>query len=292
MVRTYIPPTLARWVRRYGIRWRYAYRLHRCRAGFRQYGDQYPHPLLFVAGLPKSGTSWLESMLASYPGFQSVGIPEAVRYELKHGGSHDYDLPADAVTRFKKSLAVLKLHVHGSSRNARLLHDEDVPYVVLYRDLRDVAVSHYFYVRRTPWHPEYEEYAARSVEEGLLYFGRTLLSDFVDWMRSWRERRSTEMSLELRYEDLLANTEERFRQVASHFGLDSSSSTIRCIVAEHSFKNMSDGRSRGQQDQKSFVRKGVSGDWKNHFTPAVKTLFKKKAGEALTEFGYETDLDW
>jgi len=292
LIRTFMPPAPARWVRRYGTQWRYVRRLHLCREGFQQYGGQYPNSLLFVAGLPKSGTSWLESMLASYPGFQAVGIPEAVRYELKHGGSHDFDLPTDVVTRFEKALAVLKLHVHGSARNVRLLHDANVPYVVLYRDLRDVAVSHYFYVRRTPWHPEYEEYAPRSVEEGLLYFGQTLLPDFVDWMRSWRERRSSDLSLELRYEDLLANTEEKFRQVTSHFGLDSSNSVIQPIVAEHSFENMSDGRSRGQQDQDSFVRKGVSGDWKNHFTPTLKDLYKKTAGQALIDFGYETDKNW
>ncbi len=31
----------------------------------------------------------------------------------------------------------------------------DVKYVIMYRDLRDVAVSHYYYAKQTPWHPEY-----------------------------------------------------------------------------------------------------------------------------------------
>jgi hypothetical protein len=191
-----------------------------------------------------------------------------------------------------KTLSVLKLHVHGSQKNAKILREAGIPYVVMYRDLRDVAVSHYFYVRRTPWHPEYEDYASRNVEEGLLHFGHTLLPDFVDWMRSWRERRDPDLSIELRYEDLLANTEEEFRTVASHFRLDESSPTIQRIVAEHSFENMSDGRSRGQQDESSFVRKGVSGDWQNHFTPKLKVLYKETAGDVLVEFGYEEDTDW
>lgn len=231
-------------------------------------------------------------MLASYPGYQNLVIPEAVQYELRHGGSHDFDLPSDTVDRFENGLAVLKLHVHGSSHNARLLHEKGVPYVVLYRDLRDVAVSHYFYVRRTPWHPEYENYSGLSIEEGLRHFGRTLLPAFVDWMRSWRENRDSRQSVELRYEDMLEDTVEEFRTVASHFSLDTTPSAIEEIVEKHHFAKMSGGRTRGEQDSDSFVRKGVAGDWEQHFTPKLKHQFKKHAGQVLIDFGYESDLSW
>ena len=292
LFRNYLPPPLARSGRKWAVKARYWRALRDAQLGYQEHAGTYPNPLLFVAGLPKSGTSWLESMLASYPGYQHVTIPEAVAYELRTGGSHDFELPSNLVHRFREALVVSKLHVHGSRHNAQLLHEADVPYVVLYRDLRDVAVSHYFYVRRTPWHPEYEDYADLNVEDGLLHFGRTLLPDFVDWMRSWRERRDPEQSIELRYEDLLNDTEGEFRRVASHFGLDASSPTIERIVAEHRFETMSDGRSRGQGDEGSFVRKGVSGDWKTHFADRVKDLFKRHAGQSLIDFGYENDMDW
>jgi hypothetical protein len=231
-------------------------------------------------------------MLSSYRGYQHVTIPEAIEYELRTGGSHDFELPADLVDRFSEALVVSKLHVHGSTHNARLLHEAEVPYVVLYRDLRDAAVSHYFYVRRTPWHPEYDDYKDLNVEEALSHFGRTLLPDFVDWMRSWRERRDPDLSLELRYEDLLDDTEGELKAVASHFGLDDSPPTIERIVAEHRFENMSDGRSRGEEDEHSFARKGVAGDWRTYFTDQAKKLFKRRAGQALIDFKYESDLEW
>jgi len=286
LARNALPPVAARQGRRWGSRVRYWQQLRAARDGYRQHGDEYPNSLLFVAGLPKSGTSWLESMLASYPGFQKVTIPEAVHYELQHGGSHDFELPVDTAERFDNALVVSKLHVDGSRHNAQVLHAASVPYVVLYRDLRDVAVSHYFYVRRTPWHPEYEEYADRNVEEGLLHFGRTLLPDFVDWMRSWRKRRDPDLSVELRYEDLLDDTRKEFRSVAAHFGLGASPATVDRIVDEHRFENLSNGRSRGNADEDSFVRKGVAGDWKRHFTPDLKDRFKRHAGQVLVDFGY------
>ncbi|WP_043551945.1 sulfotransferase domain-containing protein [Salinibacter ruber] len=262
------------------------------RRNYRREDVSHEHPLLFVAGLPKSGTSWLESMLASYPGYEAVMPPRAVAYEQAHKGSHDFDLPEETFTQLRGALAVLKLHLPGSPHNVRLLREAEIPYVVLYRDLRDVAVSHYFYVRRTPWHPEYGDYCDLDVEDGLRHFSRTLLPEFADWMRSWRKNRDRERSIEVRYEDLLDDTVREFRKVASHFSLDASSSTIEEIVDEHRFENVSGGRARGEQDSDSFVRKGVSGDWKHHFTPELKNLFKTNAGQALIDFGYEVDHSW
>jgi hypothetical protein len=40
------------------------------------------------------------------------------------------------------------------------------------------------------------------------------------------------------------------------------------------------------------LRKGIVGDWRNHFTPKVKERAKELIGEALIELGYEKDLDW
>jgi hypothetical protein len=111
-------------------------------------------------------------------------------------------------------------------------------------------------------------------------------------MRSWRENRDREQSIEVRYEDLLDNTVLEFRRVASHFSLDISSSTIEEIVQKHSFENVSGGRVRGEQDSDSFARKGVAGDWEHHFTPELKHQFKTRAGQVLIDFGYEDDHSW
>jgi hypothetical protein len=167
-------------------------------------------------------------------------------------------------------LVVTKMHVHGSSHNAKLLHDAGVKYVVLYRDLRDVAVSHYFYVRQTPWHPEYSIYKDLSVQEGLATFADRLLLPFADWIRSWHQNRDPELSLELRYEELLADTVSVMTRVAEHFELDSSPETVKPIVEAHSFENLSGGRSQGEGSENSFFRKGKSGDWMCQFTPELK----------------------
>jgi hypothetical protein len=39
-------------------------------------------------------------------------------------------------------------------------------------------------------------------------------------------------------------------------------------------------------------RKGLIGDWRNHFTPQHKHAFKAVAGQLLIDLGYAQDFDW
>jgi hypothetical protein len=292
LARSHLSPPLARVVKRIGVYPRYIVEAQACREGFRRFGHLYSQDVLFIAGLPKSGTTWLKKMIASYPGFHDLLIPDVAVYELATGGSHDYELPSDMFSRFNGMLVVTKMHVHGSLHNVQVLGAAGVRHVVLYRDLRDVAVSHFFYVRQTPWHPEYLIYSGLSVQEGLATFAERTLLAYVDWVRSWQRNRDPEMSLVLQYEQMLSDPTAVMTRVAQHFELDSSPETIATIVDIHSFQKLSGGRSQGQESNTSFFRKGVTGDWKNHFTPELKEVYKRLIGDFLVEFGYERDHSW
>lgn len=292
LARRFLTPGMSRVAKRVAVPFRYRAQLRACREGFRLHGSKYTQRVLFVAGLPKSGTTWLEKIVSSYPGFSEVLIPEVTRHELATGGSHDFDLPADTFTRFKDMLVLTKMHVHGSPNNARVLKESGVPYVVLFRDLRDVAVSNYFYVRNTPWHPEHAHYAGRSVEEGLAVFAERTLRPYADWVRSWKANRDPERSTILRYEEMLADTVGCLTRVARTFELPSDEKTMIELADRFSFRKMSGGRSTGQADPTRFVRKGVAGDWVNHFTPRLRDIYKSAIGDFLIEHGYEKDTSW
>jgi hypothetical protein len=292
LIKTHAPCWVARTAKRLGAYPRYLMQARACRTGFDKFGGMYEQNALFVAGLPKSGTTWLKKMLTTYPGFHELLIPDVTEYEMANDGSHDYDLPPDMFARLKDMLVVTKMHVHGSLHNVRLLREAGVKYVVLYRDLRDVAVSHCFYVRQTPWHPEYPVYRDLSVLEGLATFTDQLLLPFSDWVRSWHQNRDPEMSLMVQYEEMLLDTVGVMTRVAEHFQLDSSHETIEKIVEAHRFKRLSGGRDRGQLSENSFLRKGKSGDWRNHFTPELRSTYQRLIGDFLIEFGYERGRDW
>jgi hypothetical protein len=64
------------------------------------------------------------------------------------------------------------------------------------------------------------------------------------------------------------------------------------IVHDHRFSNFAGGRKEGQTDEKSHYRKGVAGDWKNHFTPEHVAHFKQVYGDLAERLGYEASADW
>jgi len=63
-------------------------------------------------------------------------------------------------------------------------------------------------------------------------------------------------------------------------------------IYESRFSEMTKGRARGAEDACSHYRKGVAGDWANHFEPQHKEYFKKNYNDVLLKLGYESTLDW
>jgi hypothetical protein len=68
--------------------------------------------------------------------------------------------------------------------------------------------------------------------------------------------------------------------------------TLRSILDAKSYENLSGGRKKGEEDVTSHYRKGVPGDWVNHFTPELKAKFKRRFGGLLQKTGYEPDDSW
>jgi Sulfotransferase domain len=97
---------------------------------------------------------------------------------------------------------------------------------------------------------------------------------------------------QVRYEDLLAEPVGEVRRLLEFLGADSDEEVVRACVEAASFEQLSGGRSQGEEDSSSFYRKGVAGDWRNHFTKEDRRVFREEAGELLIRLGYEEDLDW
>ena len=63
------------------------------------------------------------------------------------------------------------------------------------------------------------------------------------------------------------------------------------VVERYSFRRMS-GRERGDEDRRSFLRRGTVGNWREHFCPESAEVFDHYAGQTLIELGYEPDRSW
>lgn len=161
---------------------------------------------------------------------------------------------------------------------------------VILRDLRDTLVSGYFSLRYS--HPINDERLERwrrylesaSVEDGLL-----MLID--EWLpASARVQQSWVNSGEkfIRYEELLSQDCELLEEVLiGECKLAVSSDRLREVVLQNRFESLTKGRNRGEENILSHERKGVSGDWENHFSEPVAKKFNDRYGALLVASGYK-----
>ncbi|MEM8567460.1 MAG: sulfotransferase domain-containing protein [Bacteroidota bacterium] len=161
---------------------------------------------------------------------------------------------------------------------------------IIIRDLRDTLVSGYFSIRYSHalvdetlriWREQLE---CLSTEDGLLLLMDEWLPESAQIQKSWINTNE----VLIRYEDLL-NKDNKilFDVLINKCSLSISPERLTAVIAKNRFKQVANGRPPGQEDIFSHQRKGVSGDWKNYFTPLVIKEFMASYGDLLSQAGYE-----
>ena len=168
-------------------------------------------------------------------------------------------------------------------------------YFVVMRDLRDTLVSGYFSLRIShsvlvPLHSEWRRnLESMGTEDGLIYLMREWLPYSEKIQKSWIEGGERV----LRYEDFLQRDVEILdEELNIRGGLDIERNRLKEVVIANRFECATHGRKRGDEDVTSHNRKGISGDWRNHFSSRVRSAFKELYGNLLIATGYETDSNW
>ena len=178
----------------------------------------------------------------------------------------------------------------------RLVSRERSRRFIVIRDLRDTLVSAYFSFKLS--HPSIPGFSTRlrnvlqtvDAERGLVYLMDNFLQKCAAIQLSWLE---AENELLVRYEDLLTNDQALLESaLIDHCGLPVTREKLRKAVLAARFETLTGGRARGHEDLTAHERKGISGDWRNHFTEEVKRAFKARYGGLLVATGYEKDLSW
>lgn len=162
------------------------------------------------------------------------------------------------------------------------------------RDLRDTLVSFYFSTKFS--HEISADIMVKrkqtlnglSEEDGLMYLLDEVLPGTADIQTSWIGAPGVFL---LRYEDILGNEHVFFERLVEYCQIDVSRERLYDIVRYNIF-DAATGRKRGQEDVNAHLRKGITGDWRNHFTDKIKLQVKKQYGQLLIDMGYEKDLNW
>lgn len=232
-------------------------------------------PLYIVNEYPKSGGSWVAEMLSD-----ALEIP----------------FPRNRLPMFRSSI----LHEH-------MMHSWNVHnMIIVWRDGRDILTSLYYHslfyndrgnaplVDQCRAELQFKDYD--NIKTNLPKFMKYVFErkkhprmSWTDFVEKWSECKKC---VHVKYEDLrLKPVDELYRILTELSVWNIQKKKISEIVENHSFEKIS-GRKIGVENKKSFMRKGVIGDWKNNFSSESKDLFCKYAGEALIKLGYEANNNW
>ena len=240
---------------------------------------QAPPPTVLHVTHPKAGSQWVYGVLAQLQPARIVtpttGSTHALIGPLEPGRIY----PTVFATREQVEALVLP-------PSARVF--------VVIRDLRDTLVSFYFSLRFS--HPVLtphiqtmrDELGRRDVEAGLGFLLETRSFEAVARIQdSWL---GAGVPL-LRYEELLDDDVAAFGRIAAHCDLPVGGRRLRRGVERCRFEVVT-GRRRGVEAPESHHRKGVAGDWRDRFSPALRERFKALYGRTLIRTGYAADESW
>ena len=262
-------------------------------------------PILLCISFPKSGTHLLDQILL---GFSKVA-PFARRLHSFFAG---YEGESGRKRTLTETLAwVNSLHPRDVS-SAHLFAWREVvsciagpafvPYFI-YRDPRDVAVSHVFYVTdMEPNHVHHTYYKSLPDFNSRLrasILGRSdpstagqavdvefpdLAGRFAPYL-GWLDQPSV---LKIHFEDLVNDRLRILNLILDHLLARIGTKAIsadRAAILGSLEASINPGRS-------PTFRSGKTGEWKKYFTDEHKKIFKDVAGRLLVKLGYEKDNNW
>ncbi|MEO8355650.1 MAG: sulfotransferase domain-containing protein [Chloroflexota bacterium] len=252
-------------------------------------------PVLLGISFPKSGTHLLDQVLL---GFSKVA-PFSKRvhsfYAEYEGESGRKRSPGQALAWLDSLRPCDVASAHLFARPdavARVTSEAFVPYFI-FRDPRDVVVSHVFYVTgMEARHVHHQYYASLPDFDSRLnvsILGRPdadvefpdIAGRFTPYL-GWLEHPKV---LTLHFEDLINDRPSALTRIMDHFLARAPLRVARRLILESLESSINPSRS-------PTFRSGKTGEWKKHFTNEHKKIFKNVAGDLLIRLGYEKDDHW
>nr|XP_042712228.1 sulfotransferase 1 family member D1-like isoform X2 [Chrysemys picta bellii] len=155
------------------------------------------------------------------------------------------------------------------------------------RNAKDVAVSYYHFYQMAKMHPEpgtWDEFLEKFVT------GEVAFGPWYDHVKGWWEKRKDKPILYLFYEDMKEDPKREIQKVLQFLGKDLKEDVVNKILHHTSFQEMQKNPtanykmvSKDHMDHSvsPFMRKGIAGDWKNHFTVAQNEAFDSDYKEKM-----------
>lgn len=253
------------------------------------------YPVLLGISFPKSGTHLLDQILL---GFSDVA-PFSKRlhsFYAEYEGDSGKKRSAQQALDWLDSLGprdIASAHLFARPESIeRVSSKKFIPYFI-FRDPRDVVVSHVFYVTEMEathvHHAYYQSLPDFNARLNVSILGRDdteiefpdIAARFAPYL-GWLDQPNV---LSIHFEDLIEDRTATLEHILDHFLARVPLQTSRAII--HAALEGAINPTKSPT-----FRSGKTGEWKKHFTVEHKKIFKQVAGDLLIKLGYEKNNDW
>ncbi|XP_033984031.1 sulfotransferase family 2, cytosolic sulfotransferase 3 [Trematomus bernacchii] len=224
---------------------------------------------IMAAVYPKSGTIWMQEILPlllnggdltpihTIPNWDRVPWLEEKRLALI---ADTLTAPRAMVTHFPFRLMPPSFHASKAK----------VIYVM--RNPKDILVSSYYFHQMAEFLDDpgtFDEFIEKFLD------GNVMFGKWTDHVKGWRSAELGDRILFITYEEMCQDLPAALRQMSDFLGRNLSEVTIQKIAQHCTFKTMKTNRMSNfslvpkqymNAEKSPFLRKGVPGDWKNHFS--------------------------
>ncbi|XP_062394668.1 sulfotransferase 2B1-like isoform X2 [Sardina pilchardus] len=231
---------------------------------------------VFAITYPKSGTTWMQEILPlilnggdftpvqTIPNWDRVPWLEETRAALV----------MDKITPPRVMVSHMPYNLMPPS-----FFSSKAKVIYVARNPKDVMVSSFFFHQMATFLDDpgtFEEFIDKFLA------GQVLFGKWTNHVRSWRNTDLGNRILYVTYEEMVEDLKGVVRRFADFLGQKMSEEILDNVVSHCTFNTMKTNAMSNyslvpqqvlDNSKSAFLRKGISGDWKNHFSPEHKKKF-------------------
>jgi len=240
---------------------------------------------LFHLTFYKCGSQWVRDILSD---------PRIVAFSKHSMAAGGIDLQSERWPEIDPGQFASPLYSTGTGEWEIVAKPADRALVVL-RDPRDIVVSLVFSVSLShtpsPTTQLLRDPIAEASPAHRIQIGMFLIAQWAEYLRSWKRGHEFSNVFLTRYETLVADLGGELHRLFDYLHWNVPAAVVDAVAADNLFEVRS-GRRPGEENPFSHRRKGIAGDWRNHFGRELGERFETVFPGLLTDLGYEDNDDW